>query len=152
MKNHLLAAALSLAALCGPAHALDQTAKLGDLAVTAPSIRAMVPGASVAGGFMTIANRGKEADRLVSVATPGVKRVEIHEMKMDGEVMKMRKLDDGLPLPAGQTVQLKSGGYHLMFIQPEKPYRQGDSVPVTLTFQKAGKVEIAFPVTSQSGR
>ncbi len=129
-----------------------QPIKPGDLTITAPSVRAMVPGAKVAGGFLTIANGGKEADKLVAVSTAGVKRVEIHEMSMQDNVMKMRKLDGGLALPAGETVTLKSGGYHLMFIQPEKPYKEGETVPVTLEFEKAGKVDVNFPVTPQSGK
>lgn len=126
--------------------------KAGDLAISGPSIRAMVPGAKVAGGFLTIVNDGKEADKLVGVSAPDVKRVEVYEMTMENEVMKMRKLEKGLDLPAGETVQLKSGGYHLMFIQPEKPYAEGQTVPVTLEFEKAGKVEIEFPVTAQDGK
>ncbi len=126
--------------------------KLGELEITAPSVRAMVPGAKVAGGFMTIANDGKDADKLVSVTTGGVKRVEIHEMSMQNDVMKMRQLEGGLDIPAGEKVELKSGGYHLMFIQPEKPYKEGETVPVTLEFEKAGKVTIDFPVTAQSGQ
>ncbi|WP_343313230.1 DUF1775 domain-containing protein [Brucella sp. BE17] len=132
-------------------HATKPT-KIGDLTISAPSVRAMVPGAKVAGGFLTIANGGKDADTFISATTSGVERVEIHEMKMEGDVMKMRKLDDGLALPAGETVELKSGGYHLMFIQPEKPYKEGETVPVTLEFKKAGKVEVDFPVTAQSGK
>ncbi|HWT62052.1 MAG TPA: DUF1775 domain-containing protein [Ochrobactrum sp.] len=126
--------------------------KVGDLTITAPSIRAMVPGAKVAGGFLTIANDGKTADKLVGVSTTGVKRVEIHEMSMENQVMKMRKLDGGLDIPAGESVELKSGGYHLMFIQPETPYKEGDKVSATLEFEKAGKVELEFPVTPQSGK
>ncbi|MEJ5018175.1 DUF1775 domain-containing protein [Ochrobactrum vermis] len=136
-------------------HASMQAAvptKLGDLEITAPSVRAMVPGAKVAGGFLTIANDGKDADKLVSVTTEGVKRVEIHEMTMQDDVMKMRQLEGGLDIPAGEKVELKSGGYHLMFIQPEKPYKEGETVPVTLQFEKAGKVTIDFPVTAKSGQ
>ncbi|MFQ0815139.1 hypothetical protein AVM02_10320 [Brucella anthropi] len=126
--------------------------KLGDLEITGPFVRAMVPGAKVAGGFLTIANDGKDADRLVAVTANGVKRVEIHEMTMQNDVMKMRQLEGGLAIPAGKSVVLKSGGYHLMFIEPEKPYKEGDTVPVTLEFEKAGKVTIDFPVTAQSGQ
>jgi uncharacterized protein YcnI/copper(I)-binding protein len=132
-------------------HAMAPT-KVGDLSVSGPSIRAMVPGAKVAGGFLTIKNDGKDADKLVSVTTTGVKRVEIHEMSMENQVMKMRKLDSGLDIPAGETVELKSGGYHLMFIQPDQPYKEGDKVSATLEFEKAGKVDLEFPVTPQSGK
>ncbi|WP_273726079.1 DUF1775 domain-containing protein [Brucella gallinifaecis] len=126
--------------------------KAGDLSISGPSIRAMVPGAKVAGGFLTIKNDGKDADKLTGVTTTGVKRVEIHEMSMENQVMKMRKLDGGLDIPAGETVELKSGGYHLMFIQPDHPYKEGDKVSVTLEFSKAGMVDLEFPVTSQSGK
>ena len=125
--------------------------KAGDLQITAPLIRAMVPGSKVAGGFLTISNNGKDNDRLVGVTTDGVKQVEIHEMAMVDEVMKMRKLENGLAIPAGKTVELKPGGYHLMFIEPAKPYAEGDKVPVTLEFEKAGKVELAFPVGPRKG-
>lgn len=120
--------------------------KAGDLEITAPFIRAMVPGSKVAGGFMTITNDGKTDDKLVSVSTDGVKHVEIHEMAMIDDVMKMRKMENGLAIPAGKAVELKPGGYHLMFIEPVKPYAEGESVPVTLEFEKAGKVAITFPV------
>ncbi|KAB2713358.1 DUF1775 domain-containing protein [Brucella intermedia] len=136
-------------------HASMQAAaptRLGELEITAPSVRAMVPGAKVAGGFLTIANDGKEADKLVSVTTKDVKRVEIHEMSMQNDVMKMRQLEGGLEIPAGGKVELKSGGYHLMFIQPEKPYKEDETVSVTLEFEKAGKVTIDFPVTAKSGQ
>lgn len=132
-------------------HAMTVT-KVGDLSISGPSIRAMVPGAKVAGGFLTIKNNGKEADKLVGVRTTGVKRVEIHEMTMENQVMKMRALKDGLDIPAGESVELKSGGYHLMFIQPDHPYKEGDKVKATLEFAKAGKVEVDFPVTPQSGK
>lgn len=124
--------------------------KIGDLTITMPSIRAMVPGAKVAGGYLTITNDGKNADKLVSVVTKGVKRAEIHEMSMENQVMKMRKLENGLDIPAGETVQLKSGGYHLMFIQPETPYKEGETVLVTLEFEQAGKIDVEFAVTSPS--
>lgn len=132
--------------------AMDMPVRLGELTVTGPSVRAMVPGAKVAGGFLTIANGGKDADKLVAVTTDGVKRVEIHEMSMQNDVMKMRQLEGGLDIPAGKTVVLKSGGYHLMFIQPEKPYKEGDVVKATLEFEKAGKVSVDFPVTAQNGK
>lgn len=123
---------------------------VGELKIANPSIRAMVPGAKVAGGFMTITNEGQVPDQLVSATTDGVKRVEIHEMTMENQIMKMRKLAHGLEIPAGETVELKSGGYHLMFIEPDHPYKEGDRIPVTLEFKKAGTVHLEFPVTPKS--
>lgn len=126
--------------------------KVGDLELTAAFVKSMTPGQPVGGGFFTIANHGGADDRLLSV-TPasGVDRVEIHEMKIDGDVMRMRKLPDGIPLPAGQTVELKPGGLHLMFFGVAKPFSVGEKVKATLTFEKAGSVEIEIPVLDVKG-
>jgi uncharacterized protein YcnI/copper(I)-binding protein len=126
--------------------------KIGDLALTAAFIKSMTPGQPVGGGFFTIANKGTVDDRLISV-TPaaGVDHVEIHEMKMDGDVMRMRKLPDGIPVPAGQTVELKPGGLHMMFFGVAKPFAAGERVKATLTFEKAGSVEIEIPVRDVKG-
>lgn len=126
--------------------------KLGDLTLNNPTVRATVPGASVAGGYITINNGGKEADRLVAASTPTADHMEIHEMSMDNNVMKMRQLKDGLEIPAGETVELKSGSYHLMLMKPVKPYLEGEKVAVTLEFEKAGKIDIEFNVTSAKGK
>lgn len=128
-----------------------QPAKLGDLTLNMPTIRATVPGAKVGGGYITISNDGKENDRLISVTTPTADHVEIHEMSMENDVMKMRQLKGGLEIPAGKTVELKPGGYHLMLMQPVKPYVEGEKVPATLEFEKAGKVDVIFNVTSAKG-
>lgn len=131
--------------------AADGAAKLGDLEISGGSVKAMLPGAKVGGGFLTIRNGGAGEDRLVAVESPAAARVEIHEMKMENDVMKMRKLDDGVAVPAGETVELKAGGLHLMFMDVKTPFKEGDAVPVTLVFEKAGKVDAAFPVGSAKG-
>ncbi|MFK4825105.1 copper chaperone PCu(A)C [Paenochrobactrum sp. BZR 588] len=133
-------------------HGHADAIKLGDLSLAAPTVRASVPGASVAGGYILITNNGKEADRLVAASTPTADHVEIHEMSMENDVMKMRQLKNGLEIPAGETVELKSGGYHLMLMKPAKPYVEGTTVPVTLEFEKAGKVDVEFNVTSAKGK
>jgi len=120
--------------------------KAGSIDISGPFLRAMVPGAKVGGGFVTLENEGKEADRLIGAASPAAKRVEVHEMTMENDVMKMRQVKDGVPLPAGGTVALKPGGMHLMFMEVAKPFKEGDTVPVTLEFEKAGKVEVMFRV------
>lgn len=127
------------------------TIKLGELTLAAPKVRATVPGASVAGGYITITNNGKRADRLIAASTPTADHVEIHEMAMENDVMKMRQLKDGLAIPAGETVELKPGGYHLMLMKPVKPYLEGEKVSVTLEFEKAGKAEVEFNVTPAKG-
>jgi copper(I)-binding protein len=120
---------------------------VGDLTITAAAIKAMTPGQPVGGGFLTIANKGGADDRLVSVSvSTGAKRVELHEMSMDNDIMTMRKLADGLPLPAGQIVEMKPGGLHMMLMGVAAPYKAGDMVRATLTFEKAGTVEIDIPV------
>ncbi|WP_077961174.1 DUF1775 domain-containing protein [Ensifer adhaerens] len=135
----------------GQMAAAEGAAKLGDLDISGGSVKAMLPGAKVGGGFLTIKNGGTGEDRLVAVESAAAARVEIHEMKMENDVMRMRKLDDGVALPAGETVELKAGGLHLMFMDVKTPFKEGDAVPVTLTFEKAGKVDATFPVGSAKG-
>lgn len=120
--------------------------KAGDLELSAASTKAMLPGQPVGGGFVTIRNTGSSDDRLVSVSSPLAGRAEIHEMVMANDVMKMRKLNDGIAVPAGRTVELSPGGLHFMFFNVKKPFAEGDKVPVTLTFEKAGQVSIELPV------
>jgi uncharacterized protein YcnI/copper(I)-binding protein len=132
-------------------HGADHAAaavKVGDLEVAGGFSKAMLPGQPVGGGFVTITNSGKADDKLVSAVSDVAGRVELHEMAMQGEVMKMRKLDDGITVPAGETVELKPGGLHFMFFEVKKPFAEGDTVPVTLTFEKAGKVDITLSVQS----
>jgi uncharacterized protein YcnI/copper(I)-binding protein len=119
---------------------------IGDLTLTAPFTRATLPNAPVAGGFLTITNTGVEDDRLVSVSVDFAKEGQIHEMAMEGDVMKMRQLADGLVIPAGETVTLEPGGYHLMFMGLTRALTEGETVPVTLTFEKAGEITIDLPV------
>ena len=124
----------------------------GDLTISGAFTRATLPNAPVGGGYLTIANKGAADDRLVSVSTPAAGKAEIHEMKMEGDVMKMNALPDGLVIPAGGTVTLEPGGYHLMFMDLRGPFVEGTSVPVTLTFEKAGAVEVQLPVGSPAAK
>ncbi len=120
--------------------------KAGDLTLSGAFTRATLPGAKVGGGYIKIANQSKEPDRLIGGASPAAARVEVHEMKMDGNVMQMRKLKDGLDIPAGGSADLSPGGTHLMLMDLTAPLKEGDTVPVTLDFAKAGKVEVQFMV------
>ena len=133
-----------LAVLGAPAHA--QEVKAGDLVITQPWSRATPGGAKIAGGFLTIENKGAAPDRLVSGAGDIAGKVEIHEMAMNNGVMTMRPLDKGLVIEPGKTVKLAPGGYHLMLMDLKQPFKQGDKVPVTLEFEKAGKVKLALDV------
>lgn len=123
----------------------------GDLEISAGAAKAMPPGAKVGGGGLIVKNNGNADDRLIAVESPSAGRVELHEMTMENDVMKMRKLENGIVIPAGQTVELKTGGLHLMFMEVVKPFAEGETVPVTLTFEGAGKVDYALPVGTAAG-
>lgn len=121
--------------------------QLKSLDIRQPFARATPPGAKAAGVFMTIQNRGNDADRLVSASSPVAGVVQIHDMKMDGGMMKMREIN-GLDIKPGATVELKPGGYHVMLMELKQPLKQGETVPVTLRFEKAGTVEIKASIGS----
>ena len=120
--------------------------RVGDLVIERPWARATPKGAPVAGGYLTITNNGTEADRLVGGSFPGVGRAEVHEMKMENGVMKMRPLASGLEIKPGQTIELKPGGYHLMLMGLSGQLKAGESVNGALEFAKAGKIAVRFPV------
>ena len=136
-------AMLSVMLVSGAAFADDYQVRM--LRVSNPFARATPPGAKVAGAFMTIKNQGTETDRLVSASSPVAGLVEIHEMAMDGGMMKMRALK-GIDLKPGATVELQPGGYHVMLEDLRQPLKQGDQVPVKLTFEKAGVLDIKVNV------
>ena len=120
--------------------------KVGDLKIDHPHARATVAGAPVSGGYMTITNMGDEDDRLVSASTDFAGKTEIHEMAMDGDVMKMRQLADGLTIPAGETIILKPGGLHIMFMGLKEQLKKDEKRKATLTFEKSGTIEVNFAV------
>ena len=121
-------------------------AKVGDLVITQAWSRATPSGAKVAGGYLVIENKGKTADRLVGGAGEIAGKVEVHEMAMKNGVMTMRPLDKGLAIEPGQTVKLAPGGHHLMMFDLKGQLKQGDKVPVSLEFEKAGKVTVSLDV------
>jgi len=132
------------AALAGPpAQAEDVTA--GSLKISAPWIRATPKGASVGGGYMTITNTGSVTEKLIGGASDVSSRFEIHEGSMESGVMKMRSVA-GVEIKPGQTVELKPGGHHVMFVGLKEPFEQGQHVKVTLHFEKTGNVPVDFVV------
>jgi periplasmic copper chaperone A len=135
-----------LATLIFSAPALAQEIKAGDLVITQPWSRATPSGAKVAGGYLTIENKGTTPDRLVSGTGDIAGKVEIHEMAMNNGVMTMRPLDKGLVIEPGKTVKLAPGGYHVMLMDLKGPLKQGDKVPLTLEFEKAGKIVLSLDV------
>jgi copper(I)-binding protein len=134
-------ASAMLAALLASGTALALKNQVTTLRITNAFARATPPGAKVAGAFMSIENQGRETDRLVSASSPVAGLVEIHEMAMDGGMMKMRAIK-GIDVRPGATVDLKPGGYHVMLEDLKQPLKQGEQIPVLLTFEKAGTVEI----------
>ena len=141
-RRLFLAAAMSVLAL--PAMAHDY--KIGSIEITTPWTRATPPSARTGGGFMTITNKGTVADRLVSARSNASDKVEVHEMQMDGNVMRMRELAKGLEIPPGATVMLKPGSYHIMFMELKTPFAKDAKVPMTLVFEKAGSIDIQLDV------
>jgi copper(I)-binding protein len=120
---------------------------LAQVSVSDPWIRATVPQAKVAGAFMQL--KSAKPARLVEVTTPVAGRVELHQMAMEGQTMRMRAVES-IALPAGQAVNLASGGYHLMLFDLKRQLKEGEQVPLTLTVQDAGgkreNVTLSVPV------
>jgi len=147
MKSILLAAMLALAANTVFAHEY----KAGSIEIKHPWARATPKGTEVAGGYMKLINTGTAPDRLIGGSVPIAGKFEIHEMSMDGGVMKMRPLPNGIEIKPGQTVELKPGSYHLMFVGLKEPFVQGKRVKGTLQFEKAGTVEVEYAVEAIGG-
>ncbi|HWB44441.1 MAG TPA: copper chaperone PCu(A)C [Hyphomicrobiaceae bacterium] len=133
--------------------ATPKTYRVGALVIEQPWARATPGGAAVGGGYLKITNTGREPDRLVGGSLPIAGSVEVHEMAMSGNVMKMRKLENGLEIKPGQTVELKPGAHHLMFMNLHGALKAGETLKGTLKFQKAGTVSVEFriaPIGAQS--
>jgi len=149
------AAVLGLSLIMLPALSqplLAQDFKVGAIEVGHPWSRATPAGARVAAGYLAIRNTGPQPDRLVSVTGEIAGRAEIHEMAVDDKgVMTMRPLADGLEIPAGGEAELKPGGYHIMFLDLKQGVKEGDAFKGTLTFEKAGAVEVEYTVEAMAG-
>lgn len=133
----LLLTAAMLAALPGVAAA----GSVGDISVEHAWSRATPPGASAGAVFMTLGVTGKTADRLVKVDSPAARAAELHTMSVDGGVMKMRPVA-AIEVKPGSKTELKPGGLHVMLIGLVKPLVEGEAVSLTLTFEKAGRVDV----------
>ena len=116
----------------------------GDLVISKLLARATVPGAAVGGGYMTITNNGTDADRFMGGTTNVAKMLEVHSMKMVGDVMQMRPLPDGIVIEPGATVTLEPGGLHVMFMGLDAPLAKDTSFKAELNFEKAGPVAVEF--------
>lgn len=118
--------------------------RLGDLEIIHPFIYETAKTARAGGGYVTIANTGSEADRLIGVRADFPK-VQIHESYEENGVHRMRPAGE-LTIAPGETLELAPGGYHVMFMGLSKPFEAGEEVPVTLIFERAGEIEVRFRV------
>jgi periplasmic copper chaperone A len=140
----LLGIALLIAPFAAPVRA--EEIKAGDLVISQGWSRATPGGAKIGGGYLTVENKGSAPDRLIHAAGDVAGKIEVHEMAMKNGVMTMRPVDNGLTIEPGKTVKLAPGGFHLMMFDLKNPLKQGDKVPVTLEFEKAGKVTLSLDV------
>ena len=127
------------------AFALVAVPASAQVSIEDPWSRATAPGAKVGAGYFTIRNQSGKADKLLGASSPAAARVETHVVEQQGDVMRMREVK-GYDVPAKGSFELKPGGAHLMFMQIRQPFREGDKVPVTLRFEKAGEVKAEFAV------
>lgn len=139
----LILAFAVLAALT-PAAAHDYQA--GAIQIEHPWTRATPAGAQVGGGYLTVTNRGTAPDRLIGGSVSAARDVRIHDMTMDGGVMKMRPVSGGVEIPPGATVELGPESVHLMFEGLQKPLTEGQRIKGTLIFEKSGTVDIEYAV------
>ena len=128
-----------------------QPVKAGPLNLEQPWSRATPGGAKVGGGYLRITNTGADSDRLIGGSFPLASKVEVHEMRMEGDVMRMKPVEGGLEIKPGATVELKPGGFHLMFMDLKEPLKEGQAVKGTLTFEKAGPVQVEYTVRGMGG-
>ncbi len=125
---------------------LAQAAGTSSIAIEQPWARATPAGAKTAAVYMTINNKSGAGDRLTGTSSDVADKLQIHEMKVEDGVMKMRELPGGLPIPADGSVTLQPGGYHVMLIGLKKPLTAGETFLLTLSFEKAGNISITVPV------
>jgi copper(I)-binding protein len=143
-------AVVSAALLAGAVHAAGYRA--GNISISDPHARPTVPGQPGGAAYLTLENTGGSADRLVSVSSPVAQSAEIHTMRMDGDIMRMREAGE-LPLAPAAKVEMKPGmGYHIMLNGLKQPLQQGTTFPMTLTFEKAGKLEVPVMVDGKDAK
>ncbi|WP_421693221.1 copper chaperone PCu(A)C [Aestuariivirga sp.] len=148
IKEITFALALTAGSIFGVANAQSHEIKFGELVIGHPWARTSPTGTGVVAGFMTITNNGKQDDRLIKVTAEISPTTQIHEMKMVGDVMKMAELPGGILIPAGKTVALKPKSLHVMFIGVSEKLEEGEEFSGTLTFERAGTVEVDFEVAA----
>jgi periplasmic copper chaperone A len=147
-KQAAFAAALTFAGLFSSGLGLAHEIKIGNLVIHHPWIKQPPGKADVASAYTTIDNNGPENDTLISIRIEHVPTVQIHEMMMAGDVMKMTEMAKGLLIPAGKSVELKPKSSHIMLMGIKSPFMEGEQVKGSFTFAKAGKVDVDFEVVA----
>jgi hypothetical protein len=120
---------------------------LGKLTIDHPYIVKPMPGMKAASGYLVIKNKGKESEYLINLESLFSKNIELHEMTMVGDVMKMKKLSNGLEIPSGKEILLKPGGFHIMFKNLNKELLTGSKEKVILHFKNTGKIIVNFEIS-----
>jgi len=139
----------------GSAKASDEAVgiiKAGRLTISAAWTRATPAGSKVAGGFVTITNTGKTADVLIGGSFAHAARVEIYQMSVVDDVMRMRELPNGLEIKPGATIVLKPGSYHLMFMGLKQQIKAGEVIRGTLVFKSGGEVPVSFTTAAMGSK
>lgn len=144
MKKLLSSVAILIGVLLASS-AGAQNASSAGLGFDAPWVRASAPGQKNGAGYVQIHNKGAQTDRLISATTANVGRVELHTIINENGVAKMRQVQ-GIDVPAGAGATLAPGGFHIMFMGLNAPFKAGETVPVTLRFEKAGEVKVNFEI------
>ncbi|MFT3987667.1 copper chaperone PCu(A)C [Aestuariivirga sp.] len=145
-KEVAFAASLTAASLLSIGKGYAHEIKIGEIVIEHPWAREAPMAAGVMAGFMKIKNEGKTDDRLIKATLELAPKVQLHDMKMEGDVMKMFELPGGIAIPAGKTVELKPKSLHVMFMDMTEHPKQGAEIKGTLVFEKAGTVSIDYEV------
>jgi copper(I)-binding protein len=145
----ILAATASLTTFSSPHHApaavTEVIALSGPIEIIEPWAEPTAGGVTTGGGYLSIVNNQEQADSLIGASSPRAGRISLHEMSMDGAIMRMREVAE-LEIARGERLDLTSGHYHLMFETIDAPFVEGETIVVTLTFRRRGDVEVEFPV------
>ena len=148
--HYFFAALMLVVIISSPAPAHEEF-RAGDLVITEPRAAATLAGTSNGSVHFSIGNKGAQADRLVAANAAVAEKTSLHTHTMENGVMKMREID-GIDIPPGATVELKSGGLHVMLIGLKAPLKEGDSFPMTMTFQKAGQATVQVLVSGNAAK
>jgi copper(I)-binding protein len=151
LKTAALAAAFLCAPMALPAADLPVLAHSNGILIEDGYARAAGANAMSGAAFMAITNETDVDDRLIDARGDAAKRIELHTHVVTDGVARMMRMEDGIPLPAGETVMLERGGLHVMFMGLNGPFEAGGEVDVTLVFENAGEIDVAIPVDLERG-